>query len=312
VCHTVSAGFSHSAAVSNSGKLYVWGDNENKRLWDLPGAPKNGILEKPENVVLRDGGQFDPTPKKGAGGGYEEFEANEYRAVDVACGPAFVAVVARKDEKAEVEYDDNETKPIAKRLEEELRGVGDLLDCFRLHEDPEFRERLTQKASRRKGSKARRRTGWKGAAALAGAVADADVEAVAAAEARKKLQSMDRYSIPVQESDFATALKRWSIKEAVIKRMYQQIVMHCSEKNKYRSDTNFDKSSKANVGKTISMGDVEDYALGFKQHNNKVFVFGSCPRAVRAFAFEADTEKIANCLGDRRQAREDAYPELAG
>lgn len=80
--------------------------------------------------------------------------------------------------------------------------------------------------------------------------------------------------------------------EAVAQRLFAFIESECNKSNKYRSG--------AFPPKTMSVGDVEDFALGYKQHNNKVFLFGSCPAAIRAFEHEAGTEKTLASIGDKK------------
>ena len=53
-CHTLACGFAHSAAISEKGKLFVWGENQDARLQKIEKATvnkqkvvKNALLKIP-------------------------------------------------------------------------------------------------------------------------------------------------------------------------------------------------------------------------------------------------------------------------
>ena len=54
----------------------------------------------------------------------DQFADNEYKAIDVACGPSFVFCVARKENIVDIPYEDKESKTLAKKLAAELKKEG--------------------------------------------------------------------------------------------------------------------------------------------------------------------------------------------
>lgn len=118
------------------------------------------MLDKPEIVKLVDGG--DKQQKKETVTADNHFDDNEYKAIDVACGPSFVFCVAHsafnKDASVHISYEDKESESLAKKIAAELKKEGDLVSFFKLHETTnEERLALEKKSgiykSRRKSTK---------------------------------------------------------------------------------------------------------------------------------------------------------------
>lgn len=212
----------------------------------MQGAPKSGIVDTPEIVKMTDDGNKPDGKKIGVN---DPQAANEYMAIDVACGSSFVAVVARKDEMAEVAYEiyDAETNPIKDKLADELLKLdkkgnrcGDLLSIFPLYKDAGYRELFATKRSR-KDSKKRRAT------MEAGGNFDNDQHEIEEARTRLNKMAQDessKYSIPIREEEdwlkFLTAKFKFdTFKPTILKRTFKLIHKHVHENNKYRTDAHF-------------------------------------------------------------------------
>ena len=160
--HSIACGFTHSCAISKQGLLYVWGDNANQQLQERQrgdGAAQskdalNKVLKQPTLVRLKCERAANRAKKTVAWAqvskmikqGNDQYGVNEYRAIDVACGPFNTWVVARKEDKAKLVHEEAEGKEILKELRRILDDEGTLIRFFQLHKKPELLSCVEEKA----------------------------------------------------------------------------------------------------------------------------------------------------------------------
>lgn len=110
LCSTnIAAGFSHSAAISKQGDLYVWGSNENERLYS---KSKEANAQGPQQVTLK-------------------YKNMEYKARSIVAGQNTLFVIANNKQRKQISRDDDELA-ITDRLKEILLEEGTLAYFFGL------------------------------------------------------------------------------------------------------------------------------------------------------------------------------------
>ena len=172
--------------------------------------------------------------------GNDSYGVNEYRAIDVACGPFNTWVVARKEDKTKLVYDDAEGKEILKELRKILDDEGTLIRFFGLHKRPDLRQYVDEKVEERDD------------------VNEAGAEPEEEEDQRviEKLKELDPFAIDVPSDDFHAHVKalnsHWA--DSRIRGLEQEI----AQQFRNRTDGG-DKASRD----ALVLGDIEDYALRF-------------------------------------------------
>lgn len=96
----------------------------------------------------------------------------------------------------------------------------------------------------------------------------------AIAEKNNSLLNSDPFGIPITMDEFIRAIKDHKIsnQENRIRLLAETI-----------RDNGQGESNSRQKGEILNLGIIEDYALGFRQHNTKVFMFGQAHKALGCF-----------------------------
>lgn len=306
--HTLACGFAHSVAIAKDGELLVWGDNGNQQLQEhLQSYGNNqskGCLMEPERIRLRyeSDGIVDIPNKGGAdndgGAGRSAFEPREYKAIDVAAGPFCTFAIGKQLDSPFIPVEDAESREILLGLRKVLLAERTLLKFFGLHETKKGKPAgeagagHEANAGNEPGQTAGQRSrqdatgagmdsddssGNQERGSVGEGAADGDGDLDSGAFAALKAQDPLGITFPIDTFRDRIQKARLSKNPSRVDALARMIKEHRAG----RSGNNPAAGGKAT--EELTLGDVEDFALGFLQHNVKLFLFGQAHAALHAF-----------------------------
>jgi len=236
----------------------------------------------------------------------------EFKAIDVACGPYSTWVVGRRSAKANLVYDDDvEGRTILKKLRDILRETGTLVRFFELH-----REEYAKVNAHLDDGHGHGHGDGHGGGHGESAVQDADSDDSGGSKRQSAQESSssdddgDALSHDAQHKIEALA-KRDPFTLTVGRDQFREIVFaagFCEQAARIRNLAKAiaeqkhkrpDRTDKCDEDDLV-LGDIEDYALGFMQHNTKLFMFGQAAKPLRCFEHaKPNDEKITAIAVDR-------------
>lgn len=212
-------------------------------------------------------------------------EGDQFKATNVACGPASTWVVASRSPKTSLPYDDDvEGRTILKKLRSVLYKEGTLVGFFGLHELPPAEVLINEEEEKEDDAEEQESAQESSSSEFDGNDKDRDDQIKIS-----KLAKKDPFNLKVAKDNFRDRIRDhgYCDQPARIRSLAKVIV----EQKRNRLGPNADGAE------DLVLGDIEDYALGFMQNNTKLFVFGRVAHPLKCFESKPELAEEMNLRG---------------